>query len=148
MKTIYSHLLTILLATLFVVDGVQAQDEDLRPRAFVGRYIQLDPIMAPFSTSRGVRYEVITVRLVIGENSTARYACFVAPQLHEKIMFFLWDRGLTTADFAEERRAGLAAEILEFVVNETDERYYDTVELAGGYDEIDEDSQSLSNLCK
>ncbi len=55
---------------LFAVIGLgmpaSAQDEDIRPRMYVGRYIQLDPIMAPFQTTRGVRYEVVTVRLVIG----------------------------------------------------------------------------------
>ena len=69
--------------------AVSAQGEDLRPRAYVGRYIQLDPIMAPFQTTRGIRYEVVMVRLIIGENSTSRYACFVAPMLHEEIMFWL-----------------------------------------------------------
>lgn len=104
--------------------------------------------MAPFQTTRGIRYEVVTVRLIIGENSTSRYACFVAPMLHKEIMFWLWDCGLTTADVTDETKAGLAAEILKFVEDKTDERYYDTVKLAGGYDEIDKDSQSLSNLCK
>jgi len=47
---------------------------------------------------------------------------------------------LTTADFTDERKAGLAAEILKFVEDKADERYYDTVELVGGYDEIDKDS--------
>jgi hypothetical protein len=138
--------------SLFAVFGLgtpaSAQEEDIRPRMYVGRYIQLDPIMAPFRTTRGVRYEVVTVRLVIGENSTVRPACFVAPKLHEEIMFYLWERGLTTADFSAERLDGLGAEILDFVRDETDERYYSAVELAGGYDEIDEDSQNLSNLCK
>jgi len=55
---------------------------------------------------------------------------------------------LTTADFTDERKAGLAAEILKFVEDKADERYYDTVELAGGYDGIDEDSQRLSKSVK
>lgn len=128
--------------------SVSAQEEDLRPRGLVGRYIQLDPIMAPFQTARGIRYEVVTVRLVIGENSTARYACYMAPVLHEEILFYLWERGLSTADFQGERQAGLAKDILKFVSDKTDPRYYESVELAGGYDEMDEDSQNLSNLCK
>lgn len=136
------------LLCVAVAMPAQAQDEDQRPRAYVGRYIQLDPMMAPFQTARGIRYEVVTVRLVIGENSTARYACFVAPKVHEEIMFFLWERGLTTAEFEGERQEGLALEILEFVGEKTDPRYYSAIELAGGYDEIDEDSQNLSNLCK
>lgn len=140
---------TVVLLSFVMSVSASAQDEDdLRPRAYVGRYIQLDPIMAPFQTARGVRYEVVTVRLVIGENSTARYACFVAPKMHEEILFFLWDRGLTAAEFQGERQAGLAKEILQFVSDKTDERYYSSVELAGGFDEMDEDSQSLSTLCK
>lgn len=149
MRTLFLLGLALILVTTTDSDPVAAQeDEDLRPRAYVGRYIQLDPIMVPFQTARGLRYEVITVRLVIGANSTARYACFVAPKLHEKIMFFLWDRGMMAQDFNEEKRAAIAAEILDFVRDETDERYYSEVELVGGYEEIDEDSQSLSNLCK
>lgn len=145
---------SLFAAALFVCalsggDVALAQDEeDVRPRAYVGRYIQLDPIMVPFQTVRGLRYEVITVRLVIGANSTARSACFVAPKVHEMVMFFLWDRGMTAQDFSADKRPAIAAEILDFIRGETDERYYNAVELVGGYEEIDEDSQSLSNLCK
>ena len=145
-------LLVIMLLLPFagcVIEPVAAQeDEDVRPRAYIGRYIQLDPIMVPFQTRRGIRYEVITVRLVIGANSTAHYACFVAPMLHEKVMFFLWDRGMTSQDFSEDKRSSLGTEILDFVKDETDERYYSAVELVGGYEEIDEDSEGLSDLCK
>ncbi|MEQ8734728.1 MAG: hypothetical protein RIC29_07375 [Rhodospirillaceae bacterium] len=136
------------LCCISVMQPTLAQDEDLRPRAYVGRYIQLDPMMVPFQTARGIRYEVITVRLVIGANATARYACFVAPKLHEQIMFFLWDRVLSSSDFEGERQAGLAADILKYVGEQTDPRYYSAVELAGGYEEMDEASQNLSNLCK
>ena len=95
--------------------AVFTQEDDLRPRAYAGRYIQLDPIMAPFQTTRGIRYEVVTVHLIIGENSTPRYTCFVVPMLHEEIMFWLCNSVFTTADFTDERKAGLAAEILKFV---------------------------------
>tara|TARA_B110000438_G_scaffold272371_1_gene290998 strand:+ start:591 stop:812 length:222 start_codon:yes stop_codon:yes gene_type:complete len=71
--------------------------------------------MAPFQTTRGIRYEVVTVHLIIGENSTPRYTCFVVPMLHEEIMFWLCNSVFTTADFTDERKAGLAAEILKFV---------------------------------
>ncbi|MGB1876324.1 MAG: hypothetical protein ACPHGY_05280 [Rhodospirillaceae bacterium] len=130
------------------VDPVSAQEEDLRPRAFVGRYIQLDPIMAPFQTARCIRYEIVTVRLVIGENLTARYACWIAPKMHEEIMFWLWDRTLTTADFEGDRKAEMSQAILKFVSDNTDPRYYEAVEFAGGFEEMDEDSSNLSTLCK
>ena len=55
---------------------------------------------------------------------------------------------MTAQDFAEDKREAIAAEILDFVRDETDPQYYSAVELVGGYEEIDEDSQSLSNLCK
>ncbi|MDG2319220.1 MAG: hypothetical protein P8L79_03065 [Rhodospirillaceae bacterium] len=55
------------------------------------------------------------MHLIIGKNSTPRYACFVALMLHEEIMFWLCNSGLTTADFTDERKAGLAAEIINFV---------------------------------
>jgi hypothetical protein len=137
-----------LMALLSTAPPALAQDEDLRPRALVGRYIQLDPIMIPFQTARGIRYEIVTVRMVVGEKSTARYACFVAPMLHEQIMFFLWEKGVTTADFEGDRKVELANKILAYVSDKTDERYYEAIEFAGGYEEIDEDSQNLSNLCK
>lgn len=141
-------IITVALFLVLLPWQASAQEEDLRPRGLVGRYIQLDPIMAPFQTARGIRYEVVTVRLVIGENSTARYACYMAPKMHEEILFYLWERGLTTADFQGERQAGLAKDILNFVSDQTDPRYYEAVELAGGFDEMDEDSQNLSTLCK
>ena len=128
--------------------AAQSDEEDFRPRLFVGRYIQLSPMMIPFQTPRGIRYEVITVRLVIGENSTARQACWIAPKVHEDIMFYLWGRRLTMADFQENRRADLAYDILQYIESTTDTRYYESVELAGGYDEIDPESQNLSDLCR
>ena len=143
--------LAFIIGFLFVFSSVgapSAQEEDLRPRAFVGRYIQLDPIMAPFQTGRGIRYEIVTVRLVIGENSTARYACWVAPKMHEEIMFYLWDKTLTTADFEGERKAEMSQAILKFVSDKTDPKYYAAVEFAGGFEEMDEDSSNLSTLCK
>lgn len=130
------------------VAPVSAQEEDLRPRAYVGRYIQLDPIMAPFQTARGIRYEIVTVRLVIGENSTARYACWVAPKMHEEIMFYLWDRTLTTADFEGDRKTEMSQSILKLISDKTDPRYYAAVEFTGGFEEMDEDSSNLSTLCK
>lgn len=138
----------IALFAAIATTPVTAQDEDLRPRALVGRYIQLDPIMVPFQTARGIRYEIVTVRLVIGANSTAKYACYVAPMLHEQVMFYLWERGVTTADFEGDRKVELANSLLKYISDMTDERYYEVVEFAGGYEEIDEDSQNLSNLCK
>jgi len=149
MKTLRLTILFLLPFLANVVGPVAAQEDDeVRPREYMGRYIQLDPIMVPFQTGRGIRYEVITVRLVIGANSTANYACFVAPKVHEKVMFFLWDRGMTAQDFLEDKRLSLGMEILDFVSEETDERYYSAVELVGGYEEIDEDSERLSDNCK
>ena len=147
MIKLYSSILS-LVAVLVSGCVLAADDPDLRPRAFVGGYIQFDPMMTPFQTAQGIRYQVITVRLVIGENSTARSACFSAPMLHEQIMFYLWDRGLTSSDFQGERKAGIAADILKFISDKTDPRYYSAVELVSGYEEIDQDSQNLSNLCR
>lgn len=143
--------LASVIGLLFIFTGVapaSAQDEDLRPRAFVGRYIQLDPIMAPFQTGRGIRYEIVTVRLVIGENSTARYACWVAPTMHEEIMFYLWYRTLTPADFEGERKTEMSQALLKLITDKTDPKYYAAVEFAGGFEEMDEDSSNLSTLCK
>ncbi|MFL2769500.1 MAG: hypothetical protein ACJZ9F_00675 [Rhodospirillaceae bacterium] len=139
--------LSLWLTMFFLYRPVSAQEIDLEPWD-VGRYIQLDPIMVPFQTGRGIRYQVINVRLIMGEKSTARYACFVAPIVHEKILFYVWQRGLATADFLGDRKNQLAAEILEFVEEETDERYYKNLELAGEFDELDQDSEILSNYCK
>ena len=77
-----------------------------------------------------------------------RQACWVAPEVHEDIMFYLWGRRLTMADFQESRRADLAYDILQHIEATTDTRYYDSVELAGGYDEIDQESDNLSDLCR
>lgn len=137
-----------LLLALALAGPATAQDEDLRPRTLVGRYIQLDPIMTPFQTARGTRYEIVTVRLVVGANSTAKFACWVTPMLHEQIMFFLWEQGVTTADFEGDRKVELGKKLLAYISDLTDERYFEAVEFAGGYEEIDEDSQNLSNLCK
>ncbi len=149
MTSRYSIIIGMCAALAFAAPAhAQSDEEDIRPRLFVGRYIQLNPMMVPFQTPRGIRYEVITVRLVIGENSTARQACWIAPKMHEEIMFYLWGRRLTMADFQEDKRGKLALDILEFVESKSDTRYYDAVELAGGYDEMDQESDNLSDLCK
>ena len=142
-------LAALLALSLLMPVELFAQEEDVpRPRAFVGRYIQLDPILVPFQGRRGVNFDAITVRLVIGKNSTANSACFTAPFIHQEILMSLYESGLTRADFTEENLPNLSGRMMAIAEDLTDVGVFEAIEVMPGGELTEEHSTTLTNLCK
>jgi hypothetical protein len=91
--------------------------------------IQMMPMMAPYRTSSGVRYHVLTVRLVLNPSpEKERPACFMVPVLHEKILMYLHKAKLVQADFSGQRLDVLREKILDIAVANTDKTYFASIE--------------------
>ena len=128
--------------------SAQEEDDTPRPRAFVGRYIQLDPILVPFQGRRGINFDAITVRLVIGRNATADSACFTAPFIHQEILLTLYESGLTRADFTEDNLPKLSSRLMAIAEELTDVGVFESIEVMPGGELVEEHSTTLTNLCK
>jgi hypothetical protein len=127
-----------------------------------GVKIQMTPIMAPYRTSRGVQYHVLTIRLVLAPNpATERPACFMVPIIHEKFLMYLYDAKLQAADFSGQRLEVLAQRLLDVAIATTDRSYFTAVEFLddqtmlpnpGGskasVSSLDQRSQTLSTQCR
>jgi len=111
--------------------------------------VRLLPIMAPYRTSQGVRYEVIQVQLVlVGSTegpSLSRTAsirqqvgCWMIPIVHEKIIMYLSQANLEAADFVGQRREVLATKLFGVAVATTDRGTY------GGLILVDESTPELN----
>lgn len=131
------------------------------PVGYGGAKIQMLPMMAPYRTSQGVRYHVLTLRLVLAPNpETERPACFMVPILHEKILMYLHKAKLQQADFSGQRLDVLRQKLLEVAIANTDRSYFTDVEFlddqsmlpatgdAKTATSLDPRSATLSSQCK
>ncbi len=132
------------------------------PVGYGGAKIQMMPIMAPYRVGKELRYQVLTLRLVLAPNpETERPACFMVPILHEKILLYLHKAKLQQADFSGQRLDVLKEKLLEIAVSNTDKSYFTAVELlddqsmlpsAGGSKasatSLDPRSSTLTSQCK
>ncbi len=99
------------------------------PVGYGGAKIQLMPMMAPYRVGKDLRYQVLTLRLVLAPNpETERPACFMVPILHEKILLYLHKAKLQQADFSGQRLDVLKEKLLEVAVSNTDKSYFTAVE--------------------
>ena len=99
------------------------------PVGYGGAKIQLMPIMAPYRAGKELRYQVLTLRLVLAPNpETERPACFMIPILHEKILLYLHKAKLQQADFSGQRLDVLREKLLEVAIANTDRSYFTAVE--------------------
>ena len=92
--------------------------------------IQMMPMMAPYRVGKELRYQVLTLRLVLAPNpETERPACFMVPILHEKILLYLHKAKLQQADFSGQRLDVLKEKLLEVAIANTDKSYFTAIEL-------------------
>jgi hypothetical protein len=132
------------------------------PVGYGGAKIQMLPMMAPYRAGKELRYQVLTLRLVLAPNpETERPACFMVPILHEKILLYLHKAKLQQADFSGQRLDVLKEKLLEVAVANTDKSYFTAVEFlddqsmlpaTGGSKasatSLDPRSATLSSQCK
>jgi hypothetical protein len=119
-------LLALLLALIVAAPAFASEGA---PIGYGGKRIQLLPVMAPYRTSAGVRYEVLTLRLTFDTGVRERPACFSVPIVHDRIIRWLYRANLTGADFVGERRGVLEKNLFDVAVNTVGRGYYSALEL-------------------
>ena len=129
---------------------------------YTGYRIQLMPMMAPYMTSKGLRYEVLTVRLrlpepeariLTGSSDAERPGCWMIPIIHEKILMYLNEANLTQADFRGQRREDLRKNLFDAVIRASDRSLYVDLDLVDGNSEPiemtnDPRSTALTKQCR
>ena len=104
---------------------------------YTGYRIQLNPMMVPYKTPSGLRYEVLTVRLRLPEGNE-RPGCWMIPIIHEKILMYLYEANLTPADFQGQRREVLAKNMFDAVIRASDRSLYTGLTL------VDDNSEPIT----
>jgi hypothetical protein len=121
------------------------------PIGYGGAMVQLNPMMSPYRTPSGIRYQVVTLRLVLDVGVNERPACFMAPVVHEKIMFYLYKTMPQPADLVGQRRDVLEKALLDLATATTDRGFYSAVRVVDEESPplmSDPKSQTLSTQCK
>ncbi|MCB2107584.1 MAG: hypothetical protein KDE14_07790 [Rhodobacteraceae bacterium] len=144
------------LSLLTTMSAVQAQDGV----GYGGAKVELQPMMVPTRNSSGeVRYEVLTLRIVLDAGPRERPACFSIPYVHEKLLTYMYHANLTPADLIGQRQEVLAKNLLKVAIDATDKNFYSAVEIVDEGAQamkqldpnaraLDPKSQTLSNQCK
>lgn len=91
--------------------------------------VQMSPMMAPYRTPAGVRYELLTVRISLGPNDSERPACCMIPIVHEKMLLYLNAAHLQATDFVGQRKEVLENALLDVAIKATDKSLYTKVKL-------------------
>lgn len=126
------HMKRLFVPLLIVLLGLPAVAAEKKKGGAVGYgddVIQMAPVMAPYKSSNGVRYEVLTIRLKLGLEINERNACFSVPIIHDRFVQYLYGAGLTAADFVGERRKVLAEKFFEIATKTTAKGFFAGVEL-------------------
>lgn len=111
--------------------------------------IQLNGMMVPIKTRNGMNYEVLTLRLQLAPGETERPACWMVPIVHEKMLIYLHDAGLSAEDFVGQKRELLARALLDVAIKATDRGFYSGVVLVEeGSPPMAQKSLTLSSQCK
>ena len=125
-----------------------------------GVQVRLAPIMAPYRTPEGVRYQVVQVqiRLVgsiqgesLSEKASVRQqaGCFMIPIVHEKLLMYLYRANLQEADFSGQRREVLEKKLLDVAIATTDRSTYAELILVDDNTPVlDPKSKTMSAQCK
>jgi hypothetical protein len=131
--------------------------EEAAPVGYGGAKVQMQPLMAPYRTSGGVRYEPVTVRLTLDAGPKERPACFSIPIVHDRMVRFLHRANLTAADLAGQRREVLAQRLFEVALKATGKGFYSAAEIVDieprpddpkAAPPMDNKSMTLSAQCK
>lgn len=148
-RTAFSAIVATFLASAAVAQKGAAPEEAV---GYGGARVQMQPMMVPVRNSSGqVRFEVLTVRLVLDSGPRERPACFSVPIVHEKMLIYLHNAKLVPGDLIGQRREVLATTLLGVAAKATAKGFYSAVELVKGttqVTELDPKSQTLSNQCK
>ncbi len=132
MKRLFLPIAAILAGVLLAasptapVFAAHSADE---PIGYGGAKVRLAPFMAPYRTPSGVRYQVITLQLILDAGLNEKPACFMAPIIHEKFWMYLNSALLQPADLVGQRKEVLEKKLLDIAVATTDRGYYSGVQI-------------------
>jgi len=127
---------------------VLAAEEE--PVGYGGAKVQLAPLMAPYrAPGAGVRYQVVSVRLVLDVGLNERAACFMAPVIHEKFLMYFYKIMPKPEDFQGQRRDVMLEELLKVATAATTRGIYSGIEFVDETSPpMDPKSQTLSTQCR
>jgi len=146
-------LIALALAALAALPA-QAQEKVEGAVGYGGSKVQMHPMMVPVRNSAGqIRFEVLTLRIVLDTGPKERPACFSVPIVHEKMLMYLYHAKLKPEDLqGQQKRDLLAKNLLNVAVKTTERGYYSGIELVNiddpGKQALDPKSQTLSSQCK
>jgi hypothetical protein len=135
--------------------------KDNGPIGYGGPHLRLSPIMAPYQSSGGVRYQpmIVEVEVVgaVGEgekldtegNLRQKQACFIIPLIHDRIVQYLFKAHLTSEDFSGERRDVLQKKLFDEIIAMVGKGFYINLTILGDDPPaLDPASQTLSVQCR
>lgn len=140
--------LAVFAASVASIQPDAAAEE--KPVGYGGAMVQLAPMMAPYRLpGEGVRYQVVTFRLVLDVGLNERAACFMAPVVHEKFLLYLAKKMPTPEDFQGQRKDVMLEDLLNVATATTTRGMYSGVQLVDETSPaMDPKSQTLSTQCR
>ena len=139
----------MLLASTVAVKSASPAEE--KPVGYGGAMVQLAPMMSPYRIGNQVRYQVVTLRLILDVGLNERPACFMVPVFHEKILLYLYKNMPAPADFVGQRRDVMEKALLDLATATTDRGFYSGVKVVDESSPslmTDPKSQTLSTQCR
>lgn len=129
------------------VPAFAAADE---PVGYGGAKVQLQPLMVPYRVPGApVRYNVVSVRLVLAVGLNERPACFMAPVIHEKFLLYFYKTMPPPEDFQGQRRDVMMQQLLDVATAATTRGMYSGVEFVDETSPpLDPKSLTLTSQCK
>lgn len=120
------------------------------PVGYGGAKVQLMPLMVPYRVpGAGVRYNVVSVRLVLDVGLNERPACFMAPVIHEKFLLYFYKTMPPPEDFAGQRLDVMKEALLKVAIDATTRGMYSAVEFVDETSPpLDPKSLTLTSQCK
>lgn len=119
----------VLLFAIFAALPAFAAEKDAV--GYGGKKVQMMPIMAPYRTSEGIRYQVLNIRLALDKGPKEHPACFSIPIVHDKFVRYLYQANLTQDDFDGERRQVLQQKLFEVAVATVGRGFYTGAQILG-----------------
>ena len=138
----------------------EAREKGVEPIGYGGPHLRLLPIMVPYHSSAGVRYQPLLLEVEVATGGTGdpkldtkgdlreKQACFILPLVHEKILEWLFKANLTSADFSGEKRDVLEKNLFDTVIAFVGKGFYTKLTiLSDDSPPLEPKSETLSKQC-
>ena len=125
-----------------------------------GPHLRLLPIMAPYHSSGGILYQPLMIEVEVTSGGSGdpkldtkgdlreKQACFILPLVHEKILEYIFQANLTSADFSGEQKDVLEKNLFDTVIAFVGKGFYTRLTiLSDDAPPLDPKSETLSKQC-